>query len=109
MAQAACDHIANHMRFPTARPRARAAAKPLSDARLLQLGRKAAQLEAWFDAQDNCVPPRPDTDSDPEYVRRMDEHGDLLEAIIATPALTDEGRRVKPIASCTGARASTPR
>jgi hypothetical protein len=60
------------------------------DTALLDLGRRAAEIEAWFEAQEGNG-----RDSDSEYEAKIDEHGELLEQIIATPTHTAAGLRVK--------------
>ncbi len=68
------------------------ATKPADDSKLLQLGRQAAALEAWLDKRELDTRP---VEGDREFARAMDQHGELLGRIVAMPAGTIEGMRVK--------------
>lgn len=63
------------------------------DALLIELGKRAREIEAWFDAQESVE--RPDTDDDPEYVAAIDQHGDVLTMMASLPAHTLDGLRAK--------------
>jgi hypothetical protein len=83
MAQAAFHNTSNRQHFPM-----RPATKPVDDAQLLKLGESAAKLEAWMDNHQ-------DNGTDAEWSRMMAQHAKLLSRIIAMPAHTIEGMRVK--------------
>lgn len=59
---------------------------------LVELGRRASELETWFDAQEG----RTDlAENDPEYELNTEKHDDLLETIIETPARSAQELRAK--------------
>lgn len=62
------------------------------DALLIELGKRAREIEAQFEAWETG--PR-DTDDHPEYVEAMEQHSDVLNLMASTPAYTLAGLRAK--------------